>query len=290
MSAVNTPLTRQHIPTGHPRVVGRRFDLHVHTNRSDGRYSPEDVIERCFEGGLDVIAITDHDLATPLATGRYVRGDREMTVIGGAEISGQHEGEEFHLLVYFPNAIPHPFREFCQAQARARADRFRVAADNLSLPESIYPGEQALRGDQALTRHHLARHLVEHGHARDLRDAFSRYIAHSHGNVPSIQLPFVEAIREARVHGGVTSWAHPPTRPLHRYLDTFVRAGLQGLEGYRPRMSAKQRKAVRSRARQRGLFITGGSDWHGWREPRPGLFWVERHDLSGFLNALEAAA
>jgi hypothetical protein len=262
----------------------------MHTDRSDGRYSPDEVIKRCFDGNLDVVAITDHDLATPLPTGVHHRGEQQLTVLGGAEISGQHEGQELHLLVYFPRDIPKDFVAFCERQSQERAQRYQTALERLDLPQSLSPSDEAMRGHRALTRHHLARHLVASGRASDLRDAFATYIDHRHGNIPKIQLPFVEAIRQARAFGGVTSWAHPPTRHLDAFLDDFVSAGLQGLEGLRPHMSPKNRKTIRNRARRCKLFMTGGSDWHGWRDADPGLFWVDRYDLKGFLGALQAVA
>ena len=49
----------------------RRFDLHLHTNRSDGRFEPEEVLRRCAASGLEVVALTDHPLG-PLTTNSSV--------------------------------------------------------------------------------------------------------------------------------------------------------------------------------------------------------------------------
>ncbi|MAN96944.1 MAG: phosphatase, partial [Gemmatimonadetes bacterium] len=38
-----------------------RLDLHVHTTASDGSSSPAEVVRLAANGGLDVLAITDHD-------------------------------------------------------------------------------------------------------------------------------------------------------------------------------------------------------------------------------------
>ena len=38
-----------------------KSDLHIHTNYSDGVFSPEKVIDTAIEANLDVIALTDHD-------------------------------------------------------------------------------------------------------------------------------------------------------------------------------------------------------------------------------------
>ncbi len=44
-------------------------DLHVHTNFSDGSYSPEDMVKKAVDIGYDYIAITDHSKAERVANG-----------------------------------------------------------------------------------------------------------------------------------------------------------------------------------------------------------------------------
>ena len=271
-----------------PRRVSR-FDLHLHSNRSDGRHAPEDVLRRCAQGGLDFVALTDHDLSTSLPTGEVRLGDRTVRVIGGAEMSGVHEGREYHLLVYFPDQVPHEFAIFCAHRARARAERYAAAVDRLALPGLARPDDAAFAGERALTRHHLARDLVRAGHANDLRDAFRRYADTSHGFVQTVDLPFIDAIAAARAAGGLTAWAHPPLPALRAHLPTFVDAGLQAVEVWRPMLSSADRRRVREEAKRHGLLATGGSDWHGWAgESEPGTFAVELDQIKPFLDALVA--
>ncbi len=268
----------------------RRFDLHLHTDRSDGAWCPEEMIERCLEGGLEAVALTDHDLSTALRPGPHCGGGRSLTLIAGAELSGVHEGREYHLLVYFPREVPDSFRDLCVHRAKERAVRYGAAVDSIGLPGLPEVDDAAAEGARALTRHHLARGLVHAGHASDVRDAFRRYADMSHGHVSAVSLPFVDAIRLATEAGGVTSWAHPPRHALDQHLDTFAAAGLHGLEAYRPMISSRDRRILRKRAKRHGLFLTGGSDCHGWHGERPGLFSCDRFELGGFLDALDAVA
>ncbi len=61
-------------------------DLHIHTQASDGRAHPREVVLRARAVGLDVIAITDHDtFAGSVIARRYVRGEAPL-VIAGAEV------------------------------------------------------------------------------------------------------------------------------------------------------------------------------------------------------------
>ncbi|MCB9664521.1 MAG: phosphatase [Alphaproteobacteria bacterium] len=262
----------------------------MHTNRSDGIVCPEEVVARAVASGLDVVALTDHDLTVDVAPGVHRDGSHAVHVLAGAELSGVHEGQEHHLLVYFPGDAPDAFRDFCAERCRERAVRYERSVEAIGLPGVEAPDAAACDGRRALTRHHLARALVDAGHASDVREAFQRFADDAHGHVPRVSLPFVDAIRIAREAGGVTSWAHPPLPALRRHLPAFVEAGLQGIEGLRPLLPARDRREIRALAKQHGLYVTGGSDWHGWAGDTLGLFTVERHDLDGFLAALQAAA
>lgn len=264
----------------------RYIDLHLHSSASDGKYPPEEVIERCLESNLQVVALTDHDLCAALEPGVYRSGSRSLQLIAGAEVSGSHEGREFHLLVYFAGDIPTGFHDFCLAQARMRAERFESASRALGLEPTLLD-DAAREGRRSLTRLHLARSLVHAGKCRTTQEAFSQFL--KPGVVPTFEFPFVEVIRIAREHGGLTSWAHPPKSAVEDHLECFVDAGLQGLEAHRPFVSSALNRFYRKRTRRLGLFSTGGSDWHGWSQGNVGLFSVDAPRIRGFLQALEAA-
>jgi hypothetical protein len=204
-----------------------------------------------------------------------------------------HRGREQHLLVYFPGQVPEDFRAFCRAQCQERAERYSTALRNLEREgiRDLLPVDEAARvGDRSVTRHHLARDLAAHGHVRASRDAFARWLGDSHGLVPPLSLSMTEAIAVARRAGGLTSWAHPPLPLVEAWLDELVAAGLQGLEAFRPMVTSDDRRRYRRLARRHGLYLTGGSDWHGWGDDSDlGLFRVEASDLGDFLDALRAA-
>lgn len=241
-----------------------RFDLHLHTDRSDGVLAPGEVLRRCARGGLDVIAITDHDIGPSLAPGAHVVGERTIHLLHAAEVSGVHEGVEHHLLVYFPGEMPDAYRQRLRQLSVARAERYRRAVERLGLPDLPPPDAAADAGERAITRVHLTRAIVDAGHASDMGDAFRRYTGSHLGQVPPVELPYVQAIAEARQAGAFCSWAHPPLAAVEAHLETFVRAGLQALEASRPGLSGAERNRLLRLAHKHDLLVTGGSDNHGW--------------------------
>ena len=264
-----------------------RCDLHIHTSRSDGCFEPNEVIHRAAAAGLDLIALTDHDLPAYLSTERIEVNGRPIWLIAAAEISVSQDGHEYHMLAYFPGEVPAAFRAFCERQCQHRAERYEQVRTKLGEANIPQSDPAAHRGERSLTRLHMARALVDSGHAKNLRQAFTSYLNMEIGNVPLISPPATETIRFIRSLGGLVSWAHPPSMGIKNHLQLFVDAGLGGIEAYRPMCSSSERSLCQKLARKHGLFLTGGSDWHGWSNPNDlGLFALTAPQLGGFLHAL----
>ncbi len=246
----------------------RRLDLHMHSDRSDGRYPAEEVLRRASLGGLDVIALADHDLPAVLAAGDHVVEGRTVRVLAAAEVSGNHDGREFHLLVYFPGKMPEDFSAFLRHRAALRAKRYDDAISILGVP--LPPSDaEAQSGARSLTRHHLFRALMATGTVTE-QEAWRKLGGST--VVPLIDLTFLDAIRTARAAGAYTSWAHPSLADAQRHVATFAAAGLQALEGIRPTLDRSARNGLKKLAKKHHLALTGGSDWHGWWQGELGQF------------------
>ena len=258
----------------------------MHSTRSDGRLSPDEVLRRCAQQGLDVIALTDHDMPPALPWGRHSVSGRDIRIVHAVELSTIHEDTEQHLLVYFPEEMPAAFAEFCRRLAVARADRYDEALQRIGLP-GLQPADEAARsGQRALTRTHLARALVEAGHARTLQVAFDRWVGERAGLVPHVQLSFLTAIQHAVESGGVTSWAHPKLEQAQAWIKDVSAAGLHALEVYRPRMARPRQDGLIKLAARNGLALTGGSDYHGWSPGQLGSFSVSSRRVKDWAREL----
>jgi 3',5'-nucleoside bisphosphate phosphatase len=236
----------------------RKVDLHMHSLLSDGRDSPESMLEACFRTGLEIVSLTDHDIAPSVASGLHRSGDRQLWHIHGVELSARHEGEELHILAYFPGDMPIEFRSYCRQRTAARASRYRQLLSEL--PVSGLTAPESDGAEQSLTRLHLAEALVRGGHASSVGEAFTRWLRgmKSPSHFPTVS----EVLSAARACGAFCSWAHPPADQVEKWTPGFASLGLGALEAYRPTRGRKSKPRILEIARRNGICVTGGSDSH----------------------------
>lgn len=137
----------------------------------------------------------------------------------------------------------------------------------------------------SLGRPHLARALVEAGHATSHANAFDRYIADGGPAFVPIELLAPEqAVALIHDAGGVAVWAHPRPDRFFAEIDRFVDWGLDGVECFRPRCPPAECLSFEAAAAERGLLVTGGSDWHGIWHGKLGDFAMTRDEVGAFLD------
>ncbi len=268
-----------------------RLDLHVHTKASDGAWSPEAVVRGASDGGLDVIAITDHDTTAAVAVAQEVGERHSLQVVPATELSSTHVGRDVHILGYFVNPesaalVAHERRAADRRQERMREMIERLAGQGIEV--TFQDVERAAGSDGVVIgRPHLATALVEAGYVDSAMEAFDRLIGDDHpAFVPTHLLEPTGAVEVVLEAGGIPIWAHPPSDLVDSLLPGLRAAGLRGLEVYRPTHRRSDVLRLESICRTAGLLMTGGSDWHG---PDAGAalgdFWVGAEEIERFLEA-----
>ena len=269
----------------HPRV---RVDLHIHSTASDGVLGPADVASEAARGGLDLVALADHDTAAGYAAAAAA-APPGVRVVPAIELTARGLGGERHILGYGIDP-GHPAIVQHAAEARRvrgeRMERMIAALERLGIRATAAAVEAEAAG-APLARPHLARVLVAMGAVQSHGEAFARYIGDDGpAYVASDAVDVAAAIGRIRAAGGVAVWAHPPPAALATELGAYVEDGLAGLEVYRPRQTPEATRRLARLARSRGLLATGGSDWHGpWDVPL-GTFCVDGERLADFLSRL----
>ncbi|CAA7395098.1 unnamed protein product [Spirodela intermedia] len=263
-----------------PRAVAPRdermlFELHCHSNCSDGYLSPKAVVERAHRNGVKVLALTDHDTMDGVPEASAMARKLGIRLIPGVEISSIFSAssgaeEPVHVLAYYSSCGPSRCEELERTLSSIRAGRY-VRARNmlLKLRELKMPlkWEHLIKiaGDGvAPGRLHVARAMVEAGYVEDLKQAFSRYLydggpAYATGSEPLAE----EVVKLICCTGGVAALAHPwALKNPVSVIRSLKAAGLHAMEVYR----GDGKLAVFSDlADAQGLLKIGGSDYHGRR-------------------------
>lgn len=137
-----------------------------------------------------------------------------------------------------------------------------------------------------LGRMNIARLMVEKGYAKDVQDAFNRFLgpggkAYSDTRRTSP----LEAVKLISAFGGLPVLAHPKKYLQQKTLRLLVEGlkpfGLKGIETYYPTHSKEDTDAIAAVADRYGLVRTGGSDYHG-EEDKP----LDYHPSPATLRAL----
>ncbi|MGH7481365.1 MAG: PHP domain-containing protein [Longimicrobiales bacterium] len=263
-----------------------RVDLHLHSTASDGSLDPAALVEAAVAGGLDVIALADHDTTAGVEPALAAAGGR-VRIIPALEISASLDGADLHILGYHVDPDDPALSNYARGAAQRRATRAeRIVGKLAGLGVALEIGHVArVAGPGAVIgRPHIARALVERGAAGSVGEAFDRWLADDRpAFVPTGLASVAEAVTLIRGAGGVSVWAHPAPGDLTRLIDALIVAGVGGIEVFRPRVDARLVRRTRRLAEARDLLVSGGSDWHGeWHGPL-GAFAVPAERIRALL-------
>lgn len=251
-------------------------DLHIHSTYSDGVKTPTELVAMASDLGLKAIALADHDTVDGIDEALAAGPGYGVEVLPAIEFSvafGSYH--DVHLLGYL---LDHrdpilldtlkEFRDRREARGEAIVGRIneKLAVEGRAPISSV---DAAALAGGALGRPHIAQVLMAKGYARDMQDAFVRYLLPC--DVPKRYFPVDEALATIKRLGGVAVLAHPTTitndrETLVRLMGELGAMGLSGVEAYNNVCSEQESAFLRAYAEKTGLVWTGGSDFHGIEE------------------------
>lgn len=244
-------------------------DLHIHTNFSDGKYSPEEVVAMAKKVGLNYIAITDHDTIDGISdlyeNGFYPSG--AINIIPGIEMSAASEKNEIHILGYNVDIFNQELTESLVEVGESRWTRFTEIIKKLNdLGYDISETEvlTVANSSRSISRSHIARVLVKKGLFSGVREAFNEVLERGRPcYVPHFRLSAQRIIEIIHDAGGIAVLAHPKLIYNDKVVEELLDMGMDGIEAYYPEHSDMDTAKFLNMAKKRNLVITGGSDYHG---------------------------
>lgn len=243
------------------------IDLHMHTTASDGALAPSELVTLCHQEGLTTIAITDHDTVSGYVPARLAAQTYSMTVLTGIELSAEEDRHgDVHMLGYLIDPQDAGLLAKLEHFQSGREDRGQRIVERLNALGMALQWEQVLEvaQDAVITRPHIAKALYRYGYVNSPSEAFERYInVGKPAYVERTKLTPVEAIEIIHQAGGVAVMAHPGlVREVEPLMEYLADNGLDGIEVYHPNNGKSIREYAFHFAKERGLIVTGGSDFH----------------------------
>ena len=253
----------------------KRIDLHTHSLCSDGAQTPTDVVRTAKEAGLSAIALSDHDSIAGVQEAMDAGKALGVEVIPAVELSAQSD-TELHILGYFVDIHNKKLQDMMAYALQVRNERQEEVCRKLN-EQGFDITMDELRaeagGNDVLCRAHFAQIMVRKGYAESVKDAFNRYLSvgcYAYSNRQALTGP--EAVSLIREAGGIAVAAHlhlikKPDDELKEYLKSLIPYGLDGVEGYYSDYTEDMNQRYRAMAKELGLVISGGTDYHGANKP-----------------------
>jgi len=265
-------------------VSERRFvDLHTHSTASDGSVSPAELIRLADKANLAAVALADHDTTAGLVEAlAEAAAHPALRFIPAIELSARFEPAAMHIVGLGIDPDQPRLQAVVEDLLAARNERnpkLIARLQEMGLDVTMDDMLAEVPGDVAdpqrvVGRMHLAQALQRKGYVRTTTEAFQKYIGDGcPAYVDKERLSPRQAIEAILAAGGVAVLAHPGLlgldnrAQLRRVLQDAMAAGLTAVEAYHSDHSPDQTRLTLDVARQLGLGVSGGSDFHGAAKP-----------------------
>lgn len=246
------------------------YDLHCHSTASDGALSPEELVKRATQQGVDILALTDHDGTEGIAAAVRAAKSLPLMLISGVEISVSWYSSTVHIIglnIDIENTTLQTglanIRNYRQLRAEEIAQRLEKSGISGALEGAAQYASKTMLG-----RMHFAQFLVDKGHASTIKEVFKRFLVRGKpGYVPGQWTDLHSAVKWITDAGGQAVIAHPlrykmTGTKLRRLIEDFKAAGGQAIEVSSGHQHPDQLRCVAALAKQYKLFASCGSDFH----------------------------
>lgn len=249
-------------------------DLHVHSTFSDGTLTPEQILRLAKESGLSAVALTDHNTVDGLESFLSASKNYGVEGIGGVEISSVYGQTELHVVALFIGEKEFPLvKEFLQISNKRKEESNKMLAKRLI--DGGYDIDYDKIKEQAggfINRVHFAKALIEKGYINSVNEGFETLLSENGGfYVPPKRLTTFEVLDFIKSINAVSVLAHPLLDlTKEELIELIPKAKLHGLSAIEVRYSKyslQEQEFSEKTAKEFGLLLSGGSDFHGENKP-----------------------
>ena len=243
----------------------------MHSTASDGTDSPAQLAEKVKAAGISVFALTDHDTVTGTEELKKHLSDG-ITFIPSIEFSCVMPSGKCHILGFNCDTQHSAFQSALNKGAELRREKLERRLGFLREHGVQFPDEELelLRRMPSVGKPHLGNLMVKYGFAASKDEAIKDVINQYHTGSSRIEAQI--AVKAILASGGIPVWAHPlggtgekevGAEQFTAMLAELLSYGLKGLECWYSIYTAERCRWLVKMAEEHGLFVSGGSDYHG---------------------------
>ena len=263
-----------------------KLDMHLHSWYSDGRLKPEDLVLKCQEAGLELMALTDHDNTAGIPEALEAGRRLGVRVIPGVEFAvNDGDGTEHHILGYCFDWQSQALKDFFESWRAIKAAHLEAMVGKLQgMGFQITLGQVMAQARGTFNRSHIGyavfaqpENLVllrERFAITKVHEFFKTFLKEDSPHsvyVPKARPGIANVLELVGRLGGISVWTHPfwqnqSATDVALKAITFKRFGLAGLEVlYSRSFHGEDRALVLHRLAQNlNLYETAGSDFHSF--------------------------
>lgn len=261
------------------------YDLHVHTNESDGKYSKLEILKYASKKGIRVIAFCDHNICKNINSNKItVEYENEYNeklnavIIPAIEIDADNATyRRIHILGYGlrkPELIRKKLFEIQMSNVDATKKQIEIINKlyGTRISEELV---RELEGTEYISSQGLKLALVNLGIAKDMRDTYRFVSRKSPTHVDRLKIQDIEAIKLIKRAGGVAILAHPIevcrkdtgekigyTQEYEEYIRYLISYGLDGVESHTIKHNEEEKQKYLEINNKFHLLSTAGTDFH----------------------------
>jgi len=260
-------------------IILMKIDLHVHSTASDGKFTPEELVDLAVKNNLKAFAITDHDNIDGLKSAVEYAKNRNMEFIPGIEFSANPGdlAKEIHIVGLFIDHNHKKIKELILKQREFGITHNKKIIKKLNDLGYEITYEEALKesGKESFGRPTIAQILLKkYSQFKDRKQVFNELLGkEGKAFFKSESSSIEEIINTIQDSKGIAILAHPAYlfENAETVIKDFLKFGGEGLEVDCPYESFGEeaqslREKFRKIAKENNLVISGGTDFHGDKE------------------------
>lgn len=254
-----------------------KIDLQLHSDFSDGKLTPTEIVIKAKQGGLKMLSLTDHDSVIGIEEASQEAHKQNLIFIPGVEFSTIYLGKIIHILGYKIDIHNSKLQQLCKAILEYRKNIILDAIPDINI-ELEKTGKPKIDTDdiqsqiQYFGKPRVADYLIKNGQAENSPAAFALL---KNVKMDGLEVSPKEAIDTIHEAGGLAIMSHPfapkislreitnDPKELEEHILTLVKDGLDGLEVFQASHYKEDQDLALEIAKKHNLLFSGGSDWHG---------------------------